>query len=137
MPSENMSVQRLNVGFLPSDLPLSGLITPSGKILTTGKLHQMFSCTYVNVYIRQKKKKYFKRREFSIQKILVTLYNYKIIPCLSTDENRQEKQTPFSSILVFFSSVITIEIDCKKRNICFVKNNPLTYFEDLNAATAL
>jgi hypothetical protein len=37
MPSLNMPVQRLKVATLPLDLPCSGPVTHSGKILTTGK----------------------------------------------------------------------------------------------------
>jgi len=39
MPSLNMSVQRLKAAILPLDLPCSGPVTHSGKILTTGKSH--------------------------------------------------------------------------------------------------
>jgi len=39
MPSINMSVQRLMLAILPLDLPCSGPVTHSGKILTTGKSH--------------------------------------------------------------------------------------------------
>jgi len=39
MPSLNMPVQRLKVAILPLDLPCSGPVTHSGKILTTGKSH--------------------------------------------------------------------------------------------------
>jgi hypothetical protein len=39
VPSLNMPVQRLKVAILPLDLPCSGSITHSGKILTTGKSH--------------------------------------------------------------------------------------------------
>jgi hypothetical protein len=40
MPSQNMPVQSLKVAaVLPLDLPWSGLITHSGKILTIGKPH--------------------------------------------------------------------------------------------------
>jgi len=39
MPSLNMSVQRLKVAILPLDVPCSGPVTHSGKILTTGKSH--------------------------------------------------------------------------------------------------
>jgi len=34
-----MPVQRLKVAILPMDLPCSGPVTHSGKILTTGKTH--------------------------------------------------------------------------------------------------
>jgi hypothetical protein len=34
-----MPVQRLKVAILPPDFPCSGPVTPSGKILTTGKSH--------------------------------------------------------------------------------------------------
>jgi len=37
IPSLNMPVQRLKVAILPLDLPCSGPVTHSGKILTTGK----------------------------------------------------------------------------------------------------
>jgi len=40
MPSLNMPVQRLNVVILPLDLPCSGLVTPSGEVLATGKSHK-------------------------------------------------------------------------------------------------
>jgi len=40
MPSLNMPVQRLKVAILPLDLPCSGPITHSGKILTTGMSHR-------------------------------------------------------------------------------------------------
>jgi hypothetical protein len=40
IPSLNMPVQRLKVATLPLDLPCSGAITHSGKILTTGKSHR-------------------------------------------------------------------------------------------------
>ena len=39
MPSLNTPVQRLKVAILPLDLPFSGAVTHSGKILTTGKSH--------------------------------------------------------------------------------------------------
>jgi hypothetical protein len=40
MPSQNMPVQKLELGILPLDLPCSGLITHSGEILTIGKPHE-------------------------------------------------------------------------------------------------
>jgi hypothetical protein len=40
MPSQITPVQRLKVATLPLDLPCSGLITHSEKILTTGKSHK-------------------------------------------------------------------------------------------------
>jgi hypothetical protein len=55
----------------------------------------------------------------------------------STDEKRQEKQVPFSRILVFLSSINTTEIDCKIHNICYVKKESCHTFYDLNADTAL
>jgi len=39
MPSLNTPVQRLKVAILPLDLPCSGPVTHSGKILITGKSH--------------------------------------------------------------------------------------------------
>jgi len=39
MSSLNLPVQRLKVAILPLDLPCSGPVTHSGKILTTGKSH--------------------------------------------------------------------------------------------------
>jgi len=39
MPSLNMPVQRLKLAILPLDLPCSGPVTHSGKILTIGKSH--------------------------------------------------------------------------------------------------
>ena len=40
MPSLNMPVHILKVAILPLDLPCSGPVTYSGKILTTGKSHR-------------------------------------------------------------------------------------------------
>jgi len=37
MSSLNMPAQKLKVAILPLDLPCSGFVTHSGKILTTGK----------------------------------------------------------------------------------------------------
>jgi len=39
MPFLNMPVQRLKVAIPPLDLPYSGPVTHSGKILNTGKSH--------------------------------------------------------------------------------------------------
>ena len=39
IPSLNLPIQRLNVAILPLDVPCSGPVTHSGKILTTGKSH--------------------------------------------------------------------------------------------------
>jgi len=45
MSSLNMSVQRLKEAILPLDLPCSGPVTHSGKILTTGRSHGTFEET--------------------------------------------------------------------------------------------
>jgi hypothetical protein len=37
IPNQNMSIQRLKVAILPLDLPCSGIVTHSGKILAIGK----------------------------------------------------------------------------------------------------
>jgi hypothetical protein len=40
IPCLNMPVQRLKVAILPLDVPCSGPVTHSGKILTTGESHR-------------------------------------------------------------------------------------------------